>query len=96
MVCLYIQLAFLFTYRVHWAWLPRILSKPVSYFSGDNSYNDVCRFIQKLFESKNRDGNPDRIFVQLTCATDTENMDHVFRSVTETIIEKNLEKITIF
>lgn len=60
------------------------------FFPGPNTYDDGCRYIRKQFEGKNLNDDKE-IYVHLTCATDTENINFVFNAVTDTIIANNLK-----
>ena len=60
------------------------------FFSGPCTYEDGCDYIRKQFESKNLNDEKE-IYVHLTCATDTQNINFVFNAVTDTIIAHNLK-----
>jgi len=60
-------------------------------YSGEDSFDDAAKFLQELFESKNR--NPDKqIYAHVTCATDTGNIAAVFNAVKDIIIRKSLNE----
>ena len=54
-----------------------------------NDYDAGCEFFREKFESKNR--TPDKeIYTHVTCATDTNNISHVFNAVKDIIIKQSL------
>jgi len=58
-------------------------------YSGEDTYEAGCEFLQEQFESKNR--NPDKqVYAHITCATDTDNVSAVFNAVKDIIIRKSL------
>lgn len=59
-------------------------------YSGPNTYEDGCVYIRRQFEAKNLNDEKE-IYVHLTCATDTQNINFVFNAVTDTIIANNLK-----
>jgi len=60
-------------------------------FTGGDSYEAGCEYMQHQFESKNR--NPDKqIYTHITCATDTNNISAVFNAVKDIIIRKSLNE----
>lgn len=60
-----------------------------NFLLGSSAFDSGVDFIRQKFLERNR--APEKfIYVHLTCATDTENIDFVFKAVTNTIIEKNL------
>ncbi|KAK2554682.1 Guanine nucleotide-binding protein G(o) subunit alpha [Acropora cervicornis] len=59
-------------------------------YTGRNTYEDGCLYIRRQFEAKNLNDEKE-IYVHLTCATDTENINFVFNAVTDTIIANNLK-----
>lgn len=59
-------------------------------FTGNcRSYEETTEFIENLFVSLNRTGN--QTYAHVTCATDSENVEHVFNDVKDVIIQKSLE-----
>lgn len=60
------------------------------FFPGPNTYEDGCLYIRRQFEGKNLNDDKE-IYVHLTCATDTQNINFVFNAVTDTIIANNLK-----
>jgi len=60
-------------------------------YTGDNSYESGCEFMQEQFETRNR--NPEKqIYTHITCATDTDNIKVVFNAVKDIIIRKSLNE----
>jgi GTPase SAR1 family protein len=58
-------------------------------YTGEDTYEAGCEFLQEQFESKNR--NPDKqVYTHPTCATDTDNVSAVFNAVKDIIIRKSL------
>lgn len=61
-------------------------------FSGDNSNIEHAKdFIRQKYLERNRHELKE-IYAHFTCATDTENIDFVFKAVTNMIIAANLKK----
>lgn len=58
-------------------------------YNGPQTYAAGTRFIKDLFEKKNKQPNKE-IYSHVTCATDTNNIRHVFTSVHDTIIKQSL------
>ena len=54
-------------------------------------FDPASSFVKQKFLEKNRNENKE-VYVHLTCATDTQNIEFVFRAVTNTIIQANLKK----
>ena len=54
-------------------------------------FDPASSFVKQKFLEKNRNENKE-VYVHLTCATDTQNIDFVFKAVTNTIIQANLKK----
>jgi len=58
-------------------------------YTGENSYEAGCLLIENAFHTKNK--NPEKkIYVHLTCATDTNNMRAVFVAIKDIIIRRSL------
>jgi len=57
-------------------------------YIGDNSYEDVVRFFRKLYLSKNKAHH--KVYYHVTCATNTDNVRVVFKSVADTIHKRSL------
>lgn len=60
-------------------------------YAGDGSFENASSFIRTKYINRNRNASKE-IYVHLTCATDTENIDFVFKAVTNMIIAANLKK----
>jgi len=59
-------------------------------FTGNcRSFEETTEFIQNLFVGLNRTENT--TYAHVTCATDSDNVEHVFNDVKEVIIQKSLE-----
>lgn len=54
-------------------------------------FDPASSFVKQKFLEKNNNENKE-VYVHLTCATDTQNIDFVFKAVTNTIIQANLKK----
>ncbi|XP_055352615.1 guanine nucleotide-binding protein G(i) subunit alpha-like [Paramacrobiotus metropolitanus] len=64
-------------------------------YHGGNSYEEASAYIQMRFELLNH--NPDKeIYSHFTCATDTNNMEFVFDSVTDVIIKNQLKDVGLY
>jgi len=60
-------------------------------YTGDDTYEAGCEFLQAQFENKNR--NPEKqVYTHITCATDTDNVSAVFNAVKDIIIRKSLNE----
>ena len=60
-------------------------------YDGDNSYNDALAFMTKLFEQRNK--RPDKdIYVHVTTATDSDNVQNVFDAVKDIVIRTSLKE----
>jgi GTPase SAR1 family protein len=58
-------------------------------YAGENTYEAGCQLIESAFHTKNK--NPEKkIYVHLTCATDTSNMRAVFVAIKDIIIRRSL------
>lgn len=60
-------------------------------YKGDGSYKDTSNFIREKYLEKNLNDSKE-IYVHLTCATNTANIEFVFKAVTNMIIAANLKK----
>jgi len=61
-------------------------------FNGDpHDYDQCCEHIKHTFEKLNRCPGKE-IYTHITCATDTDNVAHVFRSVKDTLIKNSLRE----
>jgi len=58
-------------------------------FLGDNSYDDGCTFFRHAFESKNKSRSK-IIYTHITCATDTNNVQHTFTACKDIILRQTL------
>jgi len=56
-------------------------------YRGSNDYQDTLSFIQRQFETRTMGT---QLYVHVTCATDTNNVEVVFSSVKDIIIQKHL------
>lgn len=60
-------------------------------YNGGCDYNQGVKFMENLFLSRvPPKKSPDQIFVHVTCATDKDNVQHVFNDVKEIFITQNL------
>jgi len=58
-------------------------------YTGENSYDVGCRLIEDTFHAKNKNSDK-KIYVHITCATDTNNMRAVFVAIKDIIIRRSL------
>ena len=65
-------------------------------YKGSNTYEDTSRYIESKFEELNKSSKSKQIYFHFTCATDTENIQFVFSSVTDVIIKNNLKDCGLF
>lgn len=54
-----------------------------------NDYDCGCEFFREKFESRNRQVDKE-IYTHVTCATDTNNISHVFNAVKDIILKQSL------
>jgi len=60
-------------------------------YTGKNNFEDGASYMKEMFESKNK--NPDKIvYTHFCCATDTENVQHIFNAVKDIIIRQSLDQ----
>jgi len=74
----------------------KIKKKPItcmfSEYEGDpHDYKQCCSYIRQIFESLNKDPNKE-VYSHITCATDSDNVSHVFNSVKDTLIKRSLRE----
>ncbi|XP_049848769.1 G protein alpha i subunit-like [Schistocerca gregaria] len=55
----------------------------------NRDWKEAANFIANKFKRKRQEGKP--IYIQITCATDTKNVDFVFNAVKDTIIQQALQ-----
>ena len=60
-----------------------------NFLLGSSTFDSGVDFIRQKFLERNR-AQEKAIYVHLTCATDTENINFVFKAVSNTIITENL------
>ncbi|XP_007553239.1 guanine nucleotide-binding protein G(o) subunit alpha-like [Poecilia latipinna] len=58
-------------------------------YTGPDNYDDGIAYIKSQYEGKNKSPNKE-VYSHVTCATDTNNIQFVFDSVTDVIIGTNL------
>jgi GTPase SAR1 family protein len=58
-------------------------------YNGPNDVNSSTEYIRNQFQSKNRQ-NQKTVYIHVTCATDTNNIQVVFRAVKDIVIRKSL------
>jgi len=65
-----------------------------STFDGDDPYNydQTVAFIKKEFESKNRKQSK-QIYTHVCCATDQDNVKHMFSAVQDIIVNASIANI---
>lgn len=60
-------------------------------FTGTNDFETASAYLEELFRGKNK--TPEKeIYSHVTCATDTNNIAHVFNAVKDIIIRKSLRE----
>lgn len=65
-------------------------------FTGPNTYQDGVNFIRDKFVHLNRNPARKTVYTHVTCATDTENIQFVFQSVTDIIIAEHLRDTGLY
>jgi guanine nucleotide-binding protein G(i) subunit alpha len=65
-------------------------------YTGPNTFEDASIYVKSRFEELNRLPQQKQIYFHFTCATDTENIQFVFNSVTDVIIKNNLKDCGLF
>jgi len=60
-------------------------------YTGGTDYDKGVEFIQSKFLGRVSQRKQEQIYVHVTCATDTNNVAHVFNDVKEIFIKQNLE-----
>jgi hypothetical protein len=66
-------------------------------YQGPNTFDETSKYIANKFEELNKSPNKAKqIYYHFTCATDTENIQFVFDSVTDVIIKNNLKDCGLF
>jgi hypothetical protein len=60
-------------------------------FGGPSDFETASAFLEEMFRSKNQ--TPEKeVYSHVTCATDTNNIAHVFNAVKDIIIRKSLRE----
>lgn len=62
-------------------------------YTGNNNYTEVASYIEQKFRAK--DTRRRSIYAHQTCATDTNNVQHVFDDVADVVLRKQLEEISL-
>jgi guanine nucleotide-binding protein G(o) subunit alpha len=74
--------------------LEKIKEKPLSQvfpdYQGRNTYQDGINYLRERFVSLNQNPAKKTVYTHVTCATDTNNIQFVFESVTDIIISEHL------
>ena len=60
-------------------------------YTGPQEYQACLEYIREHFEVLKKDRNS-QVYTHITCATDTGNMSHVFRAVTDIVIRRSLQE----
>lgn len=60
-------------------------------YNGPMEYDSCVDFVQRLFESKKKDARK-QIYTHVTCATDKDQMRHVFNAVKDIVIRRSLQE----
>lgn len=61
-------------------------------YKGGDDFDAGCKYIKKKFTEKSKDQKK-LIFSHVTCATDTDNIRHVFKAVQTSILNNNLRGV---
>lgn len=70
---------------------PPFTSLPLSLsLTGRNTYQDGINYLRERFVSLNQNPSKKTVYTHVTCATDTNNIQFVFESVTDIIISEHL------
>lgn len=64
--------------------------------SGQNTYEETAAFIKLQFENLNRAPKQKDIYTHFTCATDTNNVEFVFDSISDVVMKSNLREIGLY
>ena len=64
-------------------------------YTGNNNFTEASAYIQTQFESMNK-SRAKEVYTHMTCATDTNNVQFVFDSVTDVIIASNLRGLGLY
>lgn len=62
-------------------------------YDGGDDYNNALDYIKARFLEKNNAGNKRKIYVHVTCAVNTENVEFVFNSVRKTLLDEILYQV---
>ncbi|CBY18066.1 unnamed protein product [Oikopleura dioica] len=65
-------------------------------YDGQNTYEEASAFIQLQYEDLNKNKEEREIYVHKTCATDTNNIQIVFESVSDIVVRNYLKDCGIF
>lgn len=65
------------------------------YDGPDCDYDAAITFLKHKFEGKNRFSDTKDVYTHVTCATDPDNMQHVFNSVRDIITSQNLRRVNM-
>jgi len=58
-------------------------------YKGKQNYEEASKYIEDRFVDQNENPNK-KVYPHVTCATDTDNMKHVFNAVKNIILQKAL------
>jgi len=64
-------------------------------YKGAQEFSECAAYIQKQFENMNKSSTKE-IYTQMTCATDTTNIQFVFEAITDVVITNNLRNTGLF
>ena len=68
----------------------RLLCRYMSDYNGLDEFEPAVDFIKRKFLDRRKDPEK-RVYVHVTCATDTSNVRFVFDSVVSIILEENMK-----
>jgi len=60
-------------------------------YKGANTYEETTMYIKRRFEKLNHSVETKQFYIHFTCGISTENMRYVVDSVTDSIINRNLQ-----
>eukprot|EP01094_Clydonella_sp_ATCC50884_P022597 TRINITY_DN5238_c0_g1_i3.p1 TRINITY_DN5238_c0_g1~~TRINITY_DN5238_c0_g1_i3.p1 ORF type:complete len:329 (+),score=124.99 TRINITY_DN5238_c0_g1_i3:247-1233(+) len=62
-------------------------------YKGAQDYEEASKFIEKKFREVDQEQNTHQIYVHRTCAVDTQNVKHVWKDVSESLLLKVIDNI---
>lgn len=62
-------------------------------YTGGNNFDEAAKFVEKKFREVDQEQNTHKIYAHLTCAVDTQNVKHVWKDVSESLLLKVLDNM---